>query len=344
MKSKYASFDEERAKTAAINYDKFKSEIKDDKYTFRAVSQERANDQANCDATFKSALVLFFVTDTLGKQRDVTVLVDPASYKPLDIDVQYDVPTHGGVTPNLGENTIKESSAHIITPYFTTKQSEPLIITQVELDSPLAFFPDNQTCGSERGFDLPHTCLTDLIPGKKVQCAYFIGSRTCEPIHLYTGGTSHACLDLNEIPRAPQWFDMYNTKNKTIQIQLFNVQTLQNKKPWGYESYVPVPITLGPYEKCTYGFGPVDEPLALDQTNISFSVSYAYDGRNYTAITTPMTDLYNDSATWQLVGDKWIFAQQNTLTVPEFQFASVVLLTSIIFVIVYYRAKFRTMF
>jgi hypothetical protein len=79
MKGKYASFDEERAKTASIGYDKFQSEIKDNHYTFRAVSQEWINVQEKCDVMFKSALMLFNVFDVSGKQRDVTVLVDPMS-------------------------------------------------------------------------------------------------------------------------------------------------------------------------------------------------------------------------------------------------------------------------
>lgn len=220
-------------------------------------------------------------------------------------------------------------------------QNSPVMITQVELDNPLALFPDNQTCSSERGFDNQHTCLTDLIPDKKVQCAYFLGSSTCEPIHQNTGGTNRSCLDLNVTTQAPQWFDMYNTQNKTLAVQLFNVQTLQNMKSWGEESYVPTSITLGPYEKCTYGFGPVDEPLTLDQTNMSFAVSYTYNGKNYTVSSPPLTDIQNDSRTWQFDGKQWIFAEQNTVTVPEFPFAVLILLVSITSSIVFYRIRIR---
>ena len=109
IKTKSESLDEERAKTAAINYDKFQSEIKNDNYTFRAVSQEWINDQVNCSVTLKNVLVLFFVTDDLGKQRDVTVIIDPTSYEPQSIDVQYDVPNHGGVISNLDSQVIKEN-------------------------------------------------------------------------------------------------------------------------------------------------------------------------------------------------------------------------------------------
>ena len=44
--------------------------------------------------------MLFVVTDSSGKDRDVTVLINPVSYKPQGVDVKYDVPTHGGVIQN----------------------------------------------------------------------------------------------------------------------------------------------------------------------------------------------------------------------------------------------------
>ncbi len=45
--------------------------------------------------------MLFVVTDSSGKDRDVTVLINPVSYKPQSIDVKYDVPTHGGVITTI---------------------------------------------------------------------------------------------------------------------------------------------------------------------------------------------------------------------------------------------------
>ncbi len=112
IKTKSESLDEERAKTAAINYDKFKSETQNDNYTFRAVSQEWINDQVNCNVTLKNMLVLFVVTDDSGKQRDVTVIIDPISYEPQSIDVQYNVPNHGGVISNLNNQAITENFIH----------------------------------------------------------------------------------------------------------------------------------------------------------------------------------------------------------------------------------------
>jgi hypothetical protein len=158
-KKKYASFDEEQAKTAAINYDKFKSEIKDDKYMFRAVSQEWTNDPVNCTVTLKDVLVLFFVTDSSGKQRDVTVIIDPTSYMPQGIDVEYDVATHGGVasiTANQIDLPLKQFRSGTATKDVTCKEGLQLVI-KAEDSSPACVTTNTATALMERGWTLPYS-------------------------------------------------------------------------------------------------------------------------------------------------------------------------------------------
>ena len=153
-KKKYASFDEERAKTAAINFDKFKSEIKDNKYIFRAVSQEWTNDQVNCTVTLKDVLVLFFVTDSSGKQRDVTVIIDPTSYIPQGIDVKYDVATHGGVesiAANQIDSPLKQFKSGISTNDIKCQQDLQLVI-RLEDSSPACVTSYNINKLIERGW------------------------------------------------------------------------------------------------------------------------------------------------------------------------------------------------
>jgi hypothetical protein len=111
-------------------------------------------------------------------------------------------------------------------------------------------------------------------------------------------------------------------------------------KPWAYQ-VAPIPITLEPHEGCTYGFGPVDGPLSFDQTNMSFAVTYSNEGKNYTATIPSLTDQYNDNKTWQFDGNKWIFVEQNTMTVPEFPLAIPILFAGFVSAIVFYRMKFR---
>lgn len=225
---------------------------------------------------------------------------------------------------------------------YVENKTFPVIITQVELDSPFLLMPDNQTCTLPAKPGFINNCRTDLIPGKNVQCDYFLGSSTCEPRHQYTSGTNQSCFGPDGSPNAPQWFDLYNTQNKTVQIQLFQLMILQGEKPWGNRGLFPTTINLGPHEKCTFGLGPSDEPLSLDQTDMGFAAYYTFEGKNYTASTPPMTDLYNDTRTWQYDGSKWTFAEQNTVRVPEFPLAILVLMVSIASLIAFYKIKIRT--
>ena len=150
MKTKYASFDEERAKTEAVNYDTFKSEIKNDTYKFNAVSQEWTNDFAKCTVTFKNALVLFVVTDSSGKNRDVTVLVNPESYKPQGIDVKYDVPIHGGVITAI-LSPLKQLESGINPADVKCNQGLQLVFKQENM-FPLCVKPDTSKILIERGW------------------------------------------------------------------------------------------------------------------------------------------------------------------------------------------------
>jgi hypothetical protein len=273
----------------------------------------------------------------------------------LDTPGKYTVLTES----NISLYDTAEQSSHAIPPHpekslwskplqitvlpekYVQNETSPVIISQVELDSPFLLMPDNQTCTLPAKPGFINNCLTDLISGKKVQCSYFIGSSTCEPLHQYTSGTNQSCFGPDGSPNAPQWFDLYNTQNKTLQIQLFQLIILQGEKPWGNEGLFPTTINLGPHEKCTIGLGPSDEPLSLDQTNMGFAASYTFEGKNYTASTPPMTDLYNDTRTWQYDGNKWTFAEQNTVTIPEFPFTIPIFLVSIASLIIFYRVRFR---
>ncbi|MEO9277338.1 MAG: hypothetical protein ABI340_06135 [Nitrososphaera sp.] len=98
MKSKYASFDENLAKINADNFASLKSEVNNDKMVFRAVSQGWTDDFAHCDAKLDKIFVLYSVTDATGKERLVTVIVNPVTFQPEGIDVKTDYPKHTGST------------------------------------------------------------------------------------------------------------------------------------------------------------------------------------------------------------------------------------------------------
>lgn len=56
--------------------------------------------------------------------------------------------------------------------------------------------------------------------------------------------------------------------------------------------------------------------------------------------TPPLTDVYNDSRTWQYNGAGWIFTDKQ-VTIPEFPFAVPILLVSITSLIIFHRIRSR---
>lgn len=243
------------------------------------------------------------------------------------------------------------------------KKNPPVIITQVELDSPFVFLPDAQTCFDKPGFASAYTCSTDIIPGHKVQCGYFIGSKTCEPIHLnphfvnsctiatgfYVNGT--AMKDTSH-EFGEQWASLYNRLDRPITVSQFEIFPY---KDWEatYEGptlpyHVANPpsispyLVLGPHQSCTYGFYAIDDPMSLNTKSTTLTAVYQYNGTQYSSQTLPLTDNYNDSKTWQYDGNKWVFAEQNTVKVPEFGALAIpVFLIGTMSVVIFYRIQFR---
>jgi hypothetical protein len=137
-----------------------------------------------------------------------------------------------------------------------------------------------------------------------------------------------------------QWFDLYNTQNKTVQLQYFGFKLISEKGTQGSEGGGPL---LGPHERCTLALSNSynQGTLAFKPVNMTIQVSYYYDGKPYTTATPSLTDTYNDPGTWQFDGTKWTFVEQNTIPVPEFPYATIVLITSITSLVVFYRLKLK---
>ncbi|MGI0092766.1 MAG: hypothetical protein ACREA8_01540 [Nitrosotalea sp.] len=217
----------------------------------------------------------------------------------------------------------------------------PVILSQVELGSQFKFLPDNITCTSQPAVHPQRSCLTNLVPDRKVECSYISGN-SCEPLHQYTSGTNKSCFGDSVQPissSGSQWFDLYNTQNKTVPLQYFGIKLIsgndiQQSKGGGFG--------IGPHEKCTLVLSNNYSQGALEfkPVNMTIQVSYYYDGKPYTTATPSLTDTYNDSETWQFDGNKWIFVEQNTMTVPEFPFAQIILVFGIISTVVIYRIRF----
>ena len=147
-------------------------------------------------------------------------------------------------------------------------------------------------------------------------------------------------IQCSNIPSsASQWFDLYNTQNKTVHLQYFGLKLISGENTQGSEGGG---FDIGPREKCTFALSNSYSQGALEikPVNMTIEVSYYYDGKPYTTATPSLTDTYNDSETWQFDGNKWTFTKQNTIPVPEFPFAVQVLLMSIVSVILFYRMRF----
>lgn len=195
---------------------------------------------------------------------------------------------------------------------YAENQNPPVIITQVELGSPLVLLPDNQSCTSPPDPKLTNNCLTDLVSGHNVMCSYFLGSSTCEPLHHWTSGTNQSCLEGFPPAGAPQWFDMYNTLDMTVDLQNFTAFDKLNYGPYGSMGPFSTILELKPHEKCTFPWLPIDEALTMGLSNMSMDISYNYDGKKYDVSTPSFSDVYNDTRTWQFEENKWIFAQNET--------------------------------
>jgi hypothetical protein len=191
-------------------------------------------------------------------------------------------------------------------------ENPPVIITQVELGSPLVLLPDNQSCTSPPDPKLTNNCLVDRVSGHNVECSYFLGSSTCEPLHHWTSGTNQSCLDGFPQSGAPQWFDMYNSLDMVVNVQNFTAFNKLNYGPYGVMGPFQTNIELKPHEKCTFPWLPADQALSIGLNNMSMAISYNYDGKHYNASTPSFSDVYNDTRTWQFDGNKWNFAQNET--------------------------------
>lgn len=258
----------------------------------------------------------------------------------------FDVTDNPNIVPPFNFDLSTKDNGTIIQSnqnFSNEKQNPPVIVSQIELASPLAFFPDNQTCYEKPGFTSAYTCSTNVVPGHKVKCAYFIGSKTCEPLHIRTSGTNQTCLKNSySADSAPQWFDIYNTLDTPVFLQNL---TMFAESIHGYpnarEGPFPSVVEMEPHEKCTFPWIPIDEPLVMDLSNMSVGITYDNNSTHYNVTTPFLSDAYNDTRTWQFDGNKWTLAEQNTVPVPEFPIAVPVMLAGFASLIVFYRMKIK---
>ncbi|MGI0058853.1 MAG: hypothetical protein ACREBJ_03715, partial [Nitrosotalea sp.] len=107
-----------------------------------------------------------------------------------------------------------------------------------------------------------------------------------------------------------QWFELYNTENKTIHVQRYNLDIRTNSSGGGGGTLSSIEeITLGPHQSCTYVLWAVGQAFIADPRNVSISLAYDdYNGTKYVTSTPSLTDTYNDTRTWNLDNGNWVFS------------------------------------
>lgn len=242
-------------------------------------------------------------------------------------------------------------------PFNEAYSNNPVIITQVELATPLqsgnqsgtdcTVYPnDTKVCQS---YHSPYS--KDVhSPYYNIQCAFFGG--TCQLMHQIEN-LDNQCDSLQNYHQGTQWIEVYNQMNSTAYLTHFGVIPILNEvlhirdMPPQYAGidYVGyINFTMLPHQHCSYGFiaGPIGSALEFPLNDTSLAVVYDQDGVHHTVATPFLADTYNDTKTWQYDGNKWVFAEQNTVKIPEFDTLTIpVMLIGIASVIAFYRMKFR---
>jgi hypothetical protein len=232
-------------------------------------------------------------------------------------------------------------------------EQPPVIITQVELNSPYKLVPENISCSQWNATAKVYSslCRENIVPNRGVMCTQFIGSAECEPIHIqsdpstacnispgyYNNGT--AMKDTFH-STGEQWVVLYNRLDTPVSLSGFNIIWYG---AWGGISLEAGPtyfMTLSPNQSCTYAFIATNDPLSIDPVNATATVSYSYQDNQYVFSTPPLTDTYHDSGIWQYDGTHWTFTDKQS-TVPEFPFAASILVAGIASLLVLFQLKFR---
>lgn len=244
---------------------------------------------------------------------------------------------------------------HGYPPFDTAYSSNPVIITQVELATPLQ--PGNQS-GTDcvtysNGTEICHSYSSPYrtnihSPYYNIQCVFFGG--ICQLTHQIEN-LGNQYNSLQQYPQGTQWIQIYNQMNSTVHLTHFGVTPilddvlhLQDMPPQyagaDYTGYTN--FTMSPHHICSYGFiaGPIGSALEFPLNDTSLAVVYDYNGVHHVAATPFLVDLNNDSKTWQYDGSQWVFTD-SVVSVPEFPFVIPILLIGTVSVITFYRINFR---
>ncbi len=125
-----------------------------------------------------------------------------------------------------------------------------------------------------------------------------------------------------------QWIELFNTTNKEITIKGYNVTNTN-----GSVIHSIVNLELKPQERCLYGIDSIPPqvgpwiPSGTENSSVMFEYFIGEDNNlvSYEYRTPSFTDNHNDTRTWQLVDDDWIFEEMSP---PRIKFVTMTLSTA----------------
>ncbi|MHB8547381.1 MAG: hypothetical protein ACYDAJ_11490 [Nitrosotalea sp.] len=133
-----------------------------------------------------------------------------------------------------------------------------------------------------------------------------------------------------------QWVEFHNNYDTAIYVK--HVKLFFNNPPGPLGGLMDLNFYLPAHFSCMLVLQPINHPFIQNTTNVVISLIYQYGDKNYSIITSPLTDNYGDSRTWQYNGTQWVFTDK-IVTVPEFSFTIPILLVGITSLIVLHKIK-----
>ena len=257
---------------------------------------------------------------------------------------------------NVSQTSNLASLQNSIPPFNVPYSSNPVIITQVELATPLeqGYEPTTNCDTYQNGTKICHTLESPYrtnpnSPYYNVKCGFY-GYSTCELLHQFYALNSTCDIPDNN-SQANQWVEIYNSLNSTVQLTDFgvtrildSVQSVPSGSPPEYAGAYHKgdwTLTLSSHQSCFIGFlGNTGSDLEFPLNDTSLAVTYTYANKYYMAATPFLNDLSNDTRTWQFDGTSWTYSGKQS-AIPEFPFAIPVLLTIAMSLIFYHTYRNR---
>lgn len=142
-----------------------------------------------------------------------------------------------------------------------------------------------------------------------------------------------------------QWIQLTNTLNEKI--YLYNYTLVAHTAGSDRNSTIKSLLgsyTFEPEQTCIVPLPHTDiKKFIQNPRNVTFYLSYVSDKTSYAMTTPPLTDIYNDSRTWQYNDGEWVFSNE-PMPSPEFPLGILILTISVLLFLAFYKLKINLRF